>query len=70
MAVDIQYDAKDEVSSQIARNCLLTRTRQVSRGVTTIYDDALRPFGINAIQFSILVLFTDSGAGTIRIVRR
>ncbi|MFP3642105.1 MarR family winged helix-turn-helix transcriptional regulator [Paraburkholderia sp. SIMBA_054] len=40
---------------------MLTRTREISRVVTTIYDDALRPFGINAPQFPLLVLITELG---------
>lgn len=37
----------------------LTHTRQISRVLTAIYDDALRPFGINAPQFSLLVLIAE-----------
>ncbi len=40
---------------EVARHCLLTRTRRISRVVTAIYDEALRPFGVNAPQFSLLV---------------
>ena len=49
------------VSSEIARNCLLTRTRQISRVLTAIYDEALRPFGINSPQFTLLVLVMELG---------
>ncbi|WP_186161793.1 MarR family winged helix-turn-helix transcriptional regulator [Burkholderia gladioli] len=49
------------ISSEIARDCLFTRTRQLSRFLTAIYDDAFRPFGINAPQFSLLVLIVDLG---------
>ena len=34
------------VSAQIARHCLLTRTRQIARVLTALYDEALRPLGI------------------------
>jgi DNA-binding MarR family transcriptional regulator len=61
MNVDIQHEAVKEMSGEIARNCLLTRTRQISRVLTTIYDDALRPFGVNAPQFSLLVLIMELG---------
>lgn len=47
----------DEITSQ----CLLTRTRSISRVVTSIYDQELRPFGVNASQFSMLVLIAHMG---------
>lgn len=34
--------------------CLCTRLRRASRGVTRIYDDALADVGLNAAQFSLL----------------
>jgi DNA-binding MarR family transcriptional regulator len=49
----------ESLSSHIARHCLLTRARQISRVLTAIYDDALRPFGIVAPQFSLLVLIAE-----------
>ena len=33
---------------------VLMRTRRLSRAVTEIYDDKLRPFGVSAVQFSLL----------------
>ena len=33
---------------------VLMRTRRLSRAVTEIYDLKLRPFGISAVQFSLL----------------
>ena len=41
---------------EVAQQCLLTRSRQISRVITGIYDEALRPHGVNAPQFSLLVL--------------
>jgi DNA-binding MarR family transcriptional regulator len=61
MTLDIQHRACSDVSSEIAQNCLLTRTRQISRVMTTIYDEALRPFGIVAPQFTLLVLIAELG---------
>lgn len=43
------------------RSCLLTRTRQISRVLTSIYDEELRPFGIHSPQFSLLVLISAFG---------
>jgi DNA-binding MarR family transcriptional regulator len=59
--IDLDRTAGDAVSSKIARNCLLTRTRQISRVLTAIYDEALRPFGIVAPQFTLLVLIAELG---------
>ncbi|ACC74263.1 MarR family transcriptional regulator [Paraburkholderia phymatum] len=51
----------ETLSGHIARNCLMTRARQISRVLTSVYDDALRPFGIVAPQFSLLVLIAEFG---------
>lgn len=59
--MSIQQDTKSRVSREIACNCLLTRTRQISRVVTAIYDEAMRPFSINSSQFTLLVLVTEFG---------
>ncbi|PRX36412.1 hypothetical protein B0G75_101601 [Paraburkholderia sp. BL18I3N2] len=61
MSLDVQHKAGSTVSREIARNCLLTRTRQISRVLTAIYDEAVRPFGINASQFNLLVLIVEFG---------
>lgn len=42
------------VSARNDDDNVLMRTRRLSRVVTAIYDDELRPFGISAIQFSLL----------------
>jgi DNA-binding MarR family transcriptional regulator len=41
---------------EVVEHCLLTRTRSISRVVTSMYDQALRPYGLNSSQFSMLVL--------------
>ncbi len=40
----------------IARECLVVRLRLLSRVVTNIYDDALRPLGVKVSQLNILVV--------------
>lgn len=50
-----------DVISEITRDCLLTRTRRISRVITGIYDQALRPFGLNSPQFSLLVVISRLG---------
>ncbi|MEM5450677.1 MULTISPECIES: MarR family winged helix-turn-helix transcriptional regulator [Paraburkholderia] len=54
-------EASGGVSAQIARHCLLTRTRQIARVLTGLYDDALRPLGISSSQLSLLVLVAEYG---------
>jgi DNA-binding MarR family transcriptional regulator len=40
---------------RVAKECTGLRIRQVSRLLTRIYDDSLRPLGIQETQFSMLV---------------
>jgi DNA-binding MarR family transcriptional regulator len=61
MSLDDQHQAGNDVSCEIAQNCLLTRTRQISRVLTAIYNEELRPLGINASQFTLLVLIVEFG---------
>lgn len=37
-------------------HCLMTRARRISRVVTTIFEQELRPFGLTPSQFSLLVI--------------
>ena len=53
--------AEVSVVAEITRQCLLTRARRLSRLITNIYDEALRSFGVNAPQFSLLVLIAKFG---------
>ena len=43
-----------EIAASTAELCIATRVRQLSRIVTRVYDDALRPLGITASQFTLL----------------
>jgi DNA-binding MarR family transcriptional regulator len=54
----------EDVISEINRNCLLTRTRRISRVLTGIYDQELRPFGINSPQFTLLVVISRLGSAS------
>ena len=51
-------DCVRRTSREIAENtsaaCISTRIRQLSRIITRVYDDALRPLGITASQFTLL----------------
>lgn len=42
------------IAEATAEECLATRVRQLSRIVTRVYDDAMRPLGITASQYTLL----------------
>jgi DNA-binding MarR family transcriptional regulator len=43
-----------EIAENTSANCMATRVRQLSRIVTRVYDDAMRPLGITASQYTLL----------------
>jgi DNA-binding MarR family transcriptional regulator len=43
-----------QIAESTSAVCISTRVRQLSRIVTRVYDDALRPLGITASQFTLL----------------
>jgi DNA-binding MarR family transcriptional regulator len=54
----------------MAAECLCFRARRVSRLITRMYDEALRPLGIQATQLTLLnavTMFGDSGATMARL---
>jgi DNA-binding MarR family transcriptional regulator len=63
-------DSTAALMGEFTRSCLLTRTRRISRVITGIYDEALRPFGVNSPQFSLLALIARlNGASRAEIAR-
>jgi DNA-binding MarR family transcriptional regulator len=54
-------DDAEDVTREVTRDCLVTRTRQISRVLTGIYDQELRPHGVNSPQFSLLVVISRLG---------
>jgi hypothetical protein len=44
------------IAESTSAACISTRVRQLSRIVTRVYDDALRPLGITASQFTLTQL--------------
>ena len=56
--------ASTDVILEMANTCVLMRTRLVSRVVTGIYDEELRPFGINSPQYALLVVIHTIGPAT------
>jgi DNA-binding MarR family transcriptional regulator len=46
----------EDVIAEINSGCLLMRARLISRVLTAIYDEELRPFGIVSPQFALLTI--------------
>ena len=55
---------RDNVIGDMVDSCMLMRTRLVSRVITNIYDDQLRPFGMNSAQFALLVVISKLSPAT------
>lgn len=53
--------SKRDVVDEIACSCLLSASRRLGRVVTSIFDEELRPFGIKASQFGLLVVIAKAG---------
>lgn len=49
-------DESSEVVDTISGKCIAGRLRLVNRVITSLYDNALRPLGVKASQFNILVV--------------
>jgi DNA-binding MarR family transcriptional regulator len=43
-----------EIAESTSAACISTRVRQLSRIITRVYDDAMRPLGITVSQFTLL----------------
>jgi DNA-binding MarR family transcriptional regulator len=46
----------EDAIAEINRGCVLMRARLISRVLTAIYDEELRPFGIVSPQFALLAI--------------
>ena len=53
--------AREQAITDIVENCVLTRTRVISRLLTNIYDDAYRSLGINSSQVILLTIIYKIG---------
>lgn len=51
---EASFSGITEIAQTTASSCLATRVRQLSRIVTRVYDDVMRPLGITASQFTLL----------------
>lgn len=53
-----------KIAESTSSSCIATRVRQLSRIVTRVYDDAMRPLGITASQFTLLTQLAQQDAIT------
>src|ERR1700720_911057 len=56
---------KPDIGVTACRDCLCLASRRASRAITRAFDRRLRPHGIRATQFSILVMLIERGPSTI-----
>lgn len=54
--IDVQRAAREN-----ARSCLIFRVRALSRTLTTLYDEALRPLGLKASQMTVMTAIASTG---------
>lgn len=57
-------DKMTDIVGDVIRECVMTRTRRIARVITNMYDSFLRPHGINAPQFSLLVMVAKMGGAS------
>lgn len=55
---------REQTLNEMAGACLVMRTRLVARVISGIYDDALRPYGVNSAQFALLVVIHKLGSAS------
>ncbi|KWV51557.1 MarR family transcriptional regulator [Rhizobium altiplani] len=63
MAMD-RRDSNSDIVSEVVSGCLMTRSRRISRVITNIYDQELRDYGLNASQFSMLIMIAKLGGAS------
>lgn|SRR3989344_8223772 len=51
----------NNITDQIAGECLMGRIRMITRVLTGIYEEELRPFGLKASQLNLLVVVAKAG---------
>lgn len=59
-----RVDPTSDIVGEVVSGCLMTRARRISRVLTNIYDQELRGFGLNASQFSMLILIAKLGGAS------
>jgi DNA-binding MarR family transcriptional regulator len=59
--MSVSVTTGSRLALEMADSCLMMRSRLVSRVLTGMYDDALRPHGIQASQLNLLVFVARTG---------
>jgi DNA-binding MarR family transcriptional regulator len=59
-----RLEFNSDIVSAVVSGCLMTRTRRISRVITNIYDLELRDYGLNASQFSMLIMIAKLGGAS------
>ena len=59
-----------KVLTKVANHCVATRARLLSRVLTGVYDDAYRPFGLNAPQLILLTVVSRIGPASRAAIAR
>lgn len=54
-------DCEESENPCIRCECIASRVRMIDRVINSIYDEALRPFGLTASQMNILHMTAESG---------
>jgi DNA-binding MarR family transcriptional regulator len=49
-----RQSSKNEAADRMARECIAVRARLINRVITSLYDEALRPFALRISQANIL----------------
>jgi DNA-binding MarR family transcriptional regulator len=52
--IQLMAERIDEQARQVVANCLGYRTRRLARIVTRVYNDSLRPLGLNITEMNLL----------------
>ncbi len=60
----VDAESIGDIAETTAASCLATRVRQLSRIITRVYDDAMRPLGITASQYTLLAQLASRDAIT------
>ena len=57
-------EVRKQIGHNMASDCVLIQTRLLSRVISGIYDEQLRPFGLNSSQFAMLVVIEQLAPST------
>ena len=61
-----QHNARraSATAERITRHCIAARARMISRAISGVYDEALRPHGLRVSQMNILVAVSHMGSAS------